>query len=85
MDNKEYISISQAAELLGITRQAVHKRIKNGKLKAVKIGRAYAIPVKNVVSKMHKSLREEDKERIKKVIARVVKEYGEALRLLGNE
>lgn len=39
-----YLSVSQAAERLGVTRQAVLKRIRAGKLPATKVGRAYVIP-----------------------------------------
>lgn len=38
-----YISVAQAAELLGITRQAVLKRIRSGRLPATKVGRNYIV------------------------------------------
>lgn len=40
---KKLLSTSQVAEILGISRIAVHKRIKAGKLKATKVGRNYVI------------------------------------------
>ncbi|MSZ76799.1 MAG: excisionase family DNA-binding protein [Actinobacteria bacterium] len=40
----ELISVSEAAELLGITRQAVTLRIQNHTLPATKIGNGWAIP-----------------------------------------
>lgn len=39
-----YLSVAQAAGRLGITRQAVLKRIRAGRLPASKVGRAYVIP-----------------------------------------
>jgi uncharacterized protein len=39
-----YVSVAEAAELLGITRQAVLKRIRAGRLRASKVGRAYVVP-----------------------------------------
>lgn len=42
-DKSEYISTSQAADMLNISRVAVFKRIKSGKLKAEKVGRNYII------------------------------------------
>jgi excisionase family DNA binding protein len=39
-----YVSVAQAAELLGITRQAVLKRIRAGRLEATKVGRSYIVP-----------------------------------------
>jgi excisionase family DNA binding protein len=40
----ELVSVAQAAELLGITRQAVLKRIRAGRLPATKVGRNYVVP-----------------------------------------
>jgi uncharacterized protein len=38
------MSVAQVAERLGITRQAVLKRIRGGRLPATKVGRAYVVP-----------------------------------------
>lgn len=38
-----FVSVAQAAELLGITRQAVLKRIRTGRLRATKVGRNYIV------------------------------------------
>lgn len=40
---KKFVSTIQAAKVLGISRIAVFKRIKKGKLKATQIGRGYLI------------------------------------------
>jgi len=44
MATNEFVSVAQAAELLGITRQAVLKRIRAGRLQAAKVGRNYIVP-----------------------------------------
>jgi uncharacterized protein len=44
MPDHAYLSVAQAAELLGITRQAVLKRIRAGRLPATKVGQAYIVP-----------------------------------------
>jgi excisionase family DNA binding protein len=44
MAEGEFVSVAQAAELLGITRQAVLKRIRAGRLSATKVGQAYIVP-----------------------------------------
>jgi len=41
---KEYLSIPEAGILLGISRIAVFKRVKSGKLPAIRIGRNWAVP-----------------------------------------
>lgn len=40
----ELVSVTEAAELLGVSRQAVLDRVRRGTLQATKIGRDYAIP-----------------------------------------
>lgn len=42
-DNSELLSVAQAVELLGVTRQRVHDLIKNGQIVARKLGRYYYI------------------------------------------
>jgi len=85
MKKKGYITIPQLAKFLGITRIAVYKKVKKGQIKAVKIGRNFAIPEEYIADILGNALRKEDKERIDKAIRRTVKEYGETLRLLGRE
>ena len=44
MAEADFLSVAQAAERLGITRQAVLKRIRGGRLPATRVGRAYVVP-----------------------------------------
>ena len=39
-----FLTSSQAAKMLGISRIAVYKKIKKGKIKAIRIGKNFAIP-----------------------------------------
>ncbi|MGB4834299.1 MAG: helix-turn-helix domain-containing protein [Candidatus Moraniibacteriota bacterium] len=82
---KKYVSVAELAEKLGVSRVAVFKRIKKGQIYAEKIGRAYAIPVEEVEDIENDVLTSDRKENIKKAVEKVVKEYGETLRLLGKE
>lgn len=85
MENKEYMSIPEVAKLIGLTRQAIHKKVKKGQIKAIRIGRNYAIPIRDLIGMINKNLQDEDKDKIRNIVKRVVKEYGEALKLLGDE
>jgi len=49
MAANEFVSVAQAAELLGLTRQAVLKRIRTGRLQAAKVGRNYIVPREAIV------------------------------------
>ena len=85
MKEIEYLTIPQLAEILGISRIAVYKKVKKGQIKAIRIGRNYAIPKKYISDILGKSVSEKSKEQIDKAIKWTVKEYGEVLRLLGKE
>ena len=84
-------SLGILAKLLNISRIAVYKKVKKREIKAIRIGRSYAIPtkaikglLKNVKIKGH-VLTNEQKNEIEKIVDRTVEEYGETLRLLGDE
>lgn len=85
MPKKEYITIAELAKILRISRIAVYKKVKKGQIKAHKIGRNYAIPYKYVKSILGKELSSKEKKNLNKAIKRVIKEYGEVLRLLGKK
>ena len=82
---REYLTIPQLAKMLGISRIAVYRKVKKGQIKAQKIGRNYAIPSQAIGVSRSKSLSANAKKEIEAVIQRVVREYGETLRLLGRE
>jgi excisionase family DNA binding protein len=85
MEENKYISISQFAKLLGVSRIAVYKKIKKGQIKAIRIGKSFAIPKKYFTDIMGKTVSEKDKKIIDKAVEKTFKEYGEVLRLLGRE
>lgn len=85
MKKGEYITIPELARILGVSRIAVYKKVKKGLIKAMKIGRNYAIPKKYIVNILGKTLKEEDKREIDTAVKKTVKEYGEVLKLLGRE
>lgn len=85
MDKTKYVSIAQLAKFLGISRIAVYKKVKKGQIKAIKIGRNYAIPARYITEIFGKDLKPKEKAEIDKAVKRTVKEYGEVLKLLGKE
>lgn len=85
MQKEKYLTIPQVAKLLGISRIAVYKKVKNGQIKAERIGRIYAIPRKKLFGHNEKKLTEKDKRLIDMVIRKAVRKYGETFRLLGQD
>lgn len=85
MKRSEYLTIPQLAKILGISRIAVYRKVKKGQIKAVKIGRTFAIPQKQITAILGKSLHQKDKKEIDRAVTKTIKEYGHTLKLLGSE
>lgn len=83
MERQKFISTTELAKILGISRIAVYKRIKSGKIKAARIGRNFVIDKKNLTNILGKELTVKEKSEINKAVKKTIKEYGETLRLLG--
>ncbi len=85
MERSRYMSIQELATILGISRIAVYKKVKKGEIKAIRIGRSFAIPRKYIDNITGKSLGAKEKSRIDVAVKKTVKEYGDVLKLLGRE
>ncbi|HOE13938.1 MAG TPA: helix-turn-helix domain-containing protein [Candidatus Saccharicenans sp.] len=85
MEKNEFMTIPQLARLLGLSRIAVYNKVKSGEIKAVRIGRTYAINTKDIADILGKTLTKKSKEEIDQAIKKTIDEYGEVLRLLGQE
>ncbi|PKN01077.1 MAG: hypothetical protein CVU77_06920 [Elusimicrobia bacterium HGW-Elusimicrobia-1] len=85
MAEKKYLTIPEVAKILGISRIAVYKKVRNGQMKAVKIGRNYAVSSELVTGGADKKISGRDIDTTERAVKRTVAEYGEALKLLGRE
>jgi len=85
MNEEKFVTIPQLAKILGLSRIAVYKKVKKGDIKAIRIGRNYAISKKYIDDIMGKTLDNKRKKEIDKAVKKTVKEYGEVLKLLGRE
>lgn len=82
---KEFFSVSEVAGILGVTRQAVFKKIKNGQIKAEKAGRNFIIYKDDIKEIISNDLTDKIKNKIDKGVEKAIKEYGEVLKKLGSE
>lgn len=85
MVKDKYMTIPEFARILGISRIAVYKRVKKGQIPAVKVGRIYIIPAGQVADILSRKLSDREKSQIDSAVRKVVSEYGELLRMLGND
>jgi len=82
---KKYLSTSEVADILGISRVAVFKKIKKGEIPAEKIGRNYLIDCKDISSALSDTITPKEKKFITGATGSVINEYEEALRRLAKE
>ena len=85
MENKEFITTAELAKILGISRIAVFKRIKRGQIKAIRVGRNFIIPKDSLPEVLGQVLSKKNKSEIETAVKKTIREYGQTLRLLGNE
>lgn len=85
MKQKQFYTTIEIANLLGISRVAVFKKIKSGAIKAIRIGRIYAIPKNEFEVLSGEKISSKQKQLITNAVAGTVNEYGETLKLLGRE
>lgn len=81
----ELLTTAEVAQLLGITREGVFQRIKRGKLKARKLGRNYVIRKTDLPGYTTGPIGAPRKRALDAAVVKTVVEYGETLRLLGQE
>lgn len=85
MKNKDVITTTELAHILGISRIAVFNKIKKRQIKAVKRGRNYIIPLKTLSISLGKTISESQKKVIDSAVKKTISDYGDVLKLLGME
>jgi len=85
MENQDFLSTTELAKILGLSRITVFNKIKSGEIKAIKIGRNFVIAKKDLKVILGETLSEKDKKEIEAAVKKTVHDYGETLKLLGRE
>jgi len=82
---KEYYSTIEASKILRVSRKTVFQWARDGKIKAMKVGKNYVIPYSAILEKLGKTLGEDKKANIEKAINKALKEYEQTFKMLGKE
>lgn len=85
LNNKTHYTVKEIAEILGVSRVAVFNKIKNKQIRAKMIGKTYIVDVNELPGIIAPKLDDKQKKEIEESVARFVKEYGQTLKLLGQE
>lgn len=80
----KYLSTIEAAKIMGISRVAVLKQVKSGKLRAERVGRNYIIDRADLAG-IFKHITPGEKKRVSAAAKKLIKDYGPALKRLGKE
>jgi excisionase family DNA binding protein len=80
-----YYSTMEAAKVMHISRVAVLKKIKTGRLVAEKIGRNYAIPKVELEAIIGSKVSPAQSDEIKHAVQKAMKDYREAFKKLSKE
>ena len=80
----KYLSTTELAKLLGVSRVAVFNKIKKGDVPAVKVGRNYIIKRADIFVG-DTNVTKKTKKNIAGAISKVVDDYSQTLQLLAKE
>lgn len=80
----ELLSIAEAAEVLGYTRQHVLRLVKSGDIKASRAGRSFYIRRADLPGPFS-DMTKQEKATVDRAVDRVYKYYGDTIRKLGEE
>jgi excisionase family DNA binding protein len=84
MNRPKLLSVKEVADLMGISRMTVVRKIKKGEIQAKKVGRSYVISQAQLPS-IYRPLSNSEKKEIDHAVQKVIDEYGEVLKRLGKE
>jgi excisionase family DNA binding protein len=84
MKKIKFISIPEAAQILGLDRTHVFRLIKSGVIPAQKIGRNWAIDSRDL-GVFTDETTPQDKKLINETVHKVFREYGDVIKKLGAE
>jgi len=85
MTKEKYITIPRLADLLGVSRISIYKKVKKGQIPAIRIGRIYAITDQTIAQVLGEELSKKEKRQIDTAITKTIEQYGEVIRELGNK
>ena len=85
MESKDFISTIEVAQILGISRIAVFKKIKSGEIKAQKVGRNFVVARQDILEIAGKIMGEKRKQEIESSVEKTLEDYGEAIKKNGKQ
>lgn len=83
INETSFLSVTQLAMQMGVSRTYVLKLIKQGRIRAQKIGKSYVVPISEIPG-IYRPMSESQKKKVEKTLEKTLKEYGEVIKRLGK-
>jgi len=84
MQQKEFYTIPEFAREIGLSRSQVFRIVKKGEIRAQRFGKLYLIP-KDELNRLTGDASQSDRDSIRDGVEKVLREYGEVIRELGDK
>lgn len=84
MQHQDFYTIPDLAKLIGLSRSQVFRRVKANLIPHQKVGHEYLIP-KEYVDSILGEMTVSDQKKIEKAVNRVIRQYGDVIKKLGEQ
>ncbi|MFH1875092.1 MAG: helix-turn-helix domain-containing protein [Pseudomonadota bacterium] len=81
--DKDMLSVTEVAKIMGISRTHVLRKIKEGVIPALKVGRSFIIKRSDLPG-IYRKITSQDKKEVEKAVDRMFKDYANVIRKLGK-
>lgn len=83
LEEKEMLSVTEVAKLMGISRTHVIRLINSGQISATRVGRSFIIK-KSDMPGIFRKISDKDKKEIERAVDKTFGDYAEVIRKLGK-
>ena len=84
MTKGKYITIPELAELVGVSRIAIYKKVKKGQIPAIRIGRNYVITDNIIAEVLDTKISADSRRQIRAAVKKTIEQYGEVIKELST-
>jgi len=84
-ERKEYFTIPEIAKLLNLSRITVYRKVKSGKIPAVRVGRNYLIKDKSLGRILGNKITEKEKNTVDRAVKKAIEGYRDVFKWLSKE
>ncbi len=84
MQHKNFYTVPELAKIIGLSRSQIFRRVQANLIPHQKAGRIYLVP-RSYVDSVLGEITTEDQKEIEKAVKKVIRQYGDVIKKLGEE